>query len=150
MKLKFLLFIALCFSTYSISFGQKSESEITDKFFALFEKDPIGAIDYAFSTNKWMRNNQDATTNLKNQFKNTLALIGDYQGYELITEKTIGDSYKLKSYMVKYDRQPLRLTFMLYKPKDIWQVQNFKYDDGLKDELEEAAKIYFLREDWKF
>ena len=119
--------------------AQSSPREITNEFFKRYAIDPMTAFDYAFSTNKWMERNQDAVDNLKNQFSNLLPLIGNYRGYELITEKQIGENLKLASFMTRYDRQPIRWTFVLYKPHDTWQVQNLKFDDRLTSEIEEAA-----------
>lgn len=121
-------------------YAQVSDKKITEEFFKLYAIDPMKALDYAFSTNKWMERNPDAVESLKNQFYNVLPLIGNYNGYELITERNIGNNLKLASFMTKYDRQPIRWTFILYKPKDKWQVQNLKYDDKLGDELEESVK----------
>jgi len=67
-----------------------------------------------------------------------LPLVGNYQGYELINEKKTGENLKLLSYMVRFDRQPFRFTFIFYKPDTIWQVQNLKFDDKLDDELEKS------------
>jgi len=90
--------------------------------------------------------NKDGIDNIKTQLTSFLGLVGEYYGYELITEKSVGKSFKLVSYMVKYDRQPMRFTFVFYKPKDKWQVQNFQYDDNLDVELEESGKVYRLKE----
>ena len=49
--------------------------------------------------------------------------------------------------MVKYDRQPMRFTFKLYKPNDKWILFSFKIDVDLDDELEQAAKLYYLNLD---
>ncbi|MBT8235487.1 MAG: hypothetical protein KJO04_04795 [Bacteroidia bacterium] len=133
------LFLFLCF-THGLQ-AQSENERITEEFFRQYALDPIKAFDYAFSTNKWMDRNQDAVENLKNQYKNLLPLIGSYYGYDLITEKNLGDHLKVNSFILRYDRQPIRLTFILYKPKDRWQVQNLKYDDTLPEELEEASKI---------
>jgi hypothetical protein len=47
---------------------------------------------------------------------------------------------------VKYDRQPIRFNFLFYSPNGQWQLQNFSFDDGIDEELKEAAKIYKLKE----
>ena len=120
--------------------AQATEREITEEFFRLYAIDPLKALDYAFSTNKWMERNKDAVESLKNQYYNLLPLIGNYNGYELISEKSMGENLKLASFMAKYDRQPIRWTFILYKPKDTWQVQNLKFDDKLGSDLEESSK----------
>ena len=92
--------------------------------------------------------NKDGIENVKTQLTSFLGLVGDYYGYEKSTDKSVGESYKLISYMIKYDRQPVRFTFVFYKPKDKWQVQNFQYDDNLDEELEESGKVYRLKENW--
>jgi hypothetical protein len=66
--------------------------------------------------------------------------------YEKLTERTAGQSLIVITYLVKYDREPIRFTFTLYKADDYWQVNNFSYDENLGDELEEAAKLYRLKE----
>jgi len=139
-KKLFLLPFLLITLIASNLYAQPSEKDITNEFFKLYSIDPMKAFDYAFATNIWMERNQDAVDNLKNQYSNLLALIGQYHGYELITEKSIGERLKLFSFMVKYERQPIRLTFIFYKPHKTWQVQNLKYDDKLDEELEEASK----------
>ena len=150
MNLKIIISLLLLVTSLNFIFAQKEYHEIIDKFLEEYKKDPIEGINYVFSTNKWMSRNQDGIDNLKNQLENSLELIGEFNKFEKITEKSVGQSLKLISYLAKYDRQPLRFTLILYKPKDIWQVQNFKYDDNLGSELEESAKIYFLNDNWKY
>ena len=120
--------------------AQTSEKEIPIEFFRIFKTEPMKAMDYAFSTNSWMERNIDGVESVKAKFKDILPLIGDYYGYEMITEKKIGNNLKLISYILKYDRQPIRFTFVLYKPQDKWQVQNLNWDVDLDDEIEESAK----------
>jgi len=122
--------------------AQNSTRDITDKFFNLYNEDPGKAIEYGFSTNKWvMEKNMAAVENVRLKLLNLITLIGEYRGYELITEEIIGESLKLQSYMMKYDRQPIRFTFIFYRPSDSWVVQNFQYDANLTDELEELGRI---------
>ena len=129
--------------------AQDSIEEITHEFFRLYPTSPTKAVDYAFKTNSWiLERNKDGIENVKNQLVNAIELVGTFYGHEKITEKSIGHSYKLVSYMVKYDRQPIRFTFVFYKPQEKWQVQNFQFDDNLDDELEEAGKMYRLPENW--
>lgn len=149
-KINLITLTIVVFLSTSILKAQATTEEITSEFFKTYEKSPMEAVGYVFGTNKWMVDrNKDGIANVKSQLTNFLGLVGDYYGYEKITEKSIGESYKLVSYMIKYDRQPLRFTFVFYKPKDKWQVQNFKFDDSLDEELEESAKIYRLKENWE-
>lgn len=149
-KIKFLTILILAILTTNILKAQSTTEEITMEFFKTYEKLPQKAVDYVFGTNKWMIDrNKDGIENVKSQLTNFLGLVGDYYGYEKITEKSVGQSFKLVSYMIKYDRQPIRFTFVFYKPKDKWQVQNFKFDDSLDDELEESGKVHRLKENWE-
>lgn len=149
-KIKLLTLLIVTVLSTNILKAQTTTEEITTEFFKTYEKSPQKAVDYVFGTNKWMMDrNKDGIENVKTQLTSFLGLVGDYYGYEKITEKSVGESYKLVSYMIKYDRQPVRFTFVFYKPKDRWQVQNFQYDDNLDDELEESGKVYRLKENWE-
>ncbi|WP_299989488.1 hypothetical protein [uncultured Pontibacter sp.] len=149
MKFKLLALSLLVILSANTLKAQITTEEIAEGFFKAYAKSPHKAIDYAFETNKWMMDrNKDGIDKIKTQLSSFLGLVGDYYGYEKITEKSVGESYKLVSYMLRYDRQPVRFTFVFYKPKDKWQVQNFQYDDSLDDELEESGKVYRLKENW--
>ena len=134
------------------SFGQSGAERIVDKFFKTFEEEGIGkGIDYIFGTNPWMNKKPDAILRMRSQAENYLAndVVGTYYGRELIGRKSIGDSYVMYSYMVKYDRQPFRFTFLLYNPqhpKNTWQLQNFSFDDNLDEELDAALEIQNLKQ----
>lgn len=131
------------------SFGQTPD-ELVNKFFNEYEtKGANIALDNLYSTSEWMNRNQDAIQNLKSQLANMQSLIGKYYGYEPITKKTVGKSFVLSSYLIKYDRQPLRFTFEFYKPNDKWTIFSFSYDEDLDDEVEEAAKAYRLPENYE-
>ena len=143
-KLSVLVFI-LSLSSNTTT-GQTSTKEITDKFFSLYATDPVKALDYGFSTNKWMERKQDDLDNVRTKMKNLVAVLGEYYGFEQLSEKTTGEHLKMVTFIVRYDREPLRFTFLFYKPKDIWRLNNFSYDEDLDKDLDEASKAYRLRE----
>lgn len=121
---------------------------IIDTFFSIYESQNTNkALDYIFSTNSWLNNNQqDKIVILKTNLINTIKVIGKYYGKESITQKSIGSNFILCSFLIKYERQPIRFTFIFYKPSNNWTLLNFKFDDNISKELEEAAVIYRLYE----
>ena len=130
-------------------FGQLETTEkITETFFKTYKQNPTKAYGDLFADNKWMKDKQSDIETVKIKLNDFLSGIGEYYGYEPITEKNAGESYILKSFLVKYERQPLRFTFLLYRPRDKWQIQNFTYDTEIEDELAEAAKTYRLKNNW--
>lgn len=117
-KTKLIAFSLLVFLSANVLNAQTTTKEITDKFFKSYEESPQQAVDYIFGTNKWMTDETKlGIENVKTQLTNFIGLVGDYYGYEKITEKSVGESYKLISYLIKYDRQPIRFTFIFYRPK---------------------------------
>ncbi len=141
----YLVLVAVLFSHFAI--GQSNE-KITETFFKIFKQSPTRAYENLFINNKWMNDKKSNIETVKIQLADFLSGLGDYYGYETITEKNAGESYVLKSFLIKYERQPLRFTFLLYKPKENWQIQNFTYDTNIEEELEEAAKAYRLKSNW--
>lgn len=127
--------------------AQDAPQKFTDQFFNLYKtKGANEAIDYIFPTNKWMNDSKDQIENVKFKLNSTLKLLGEYEGYDLITKKTVGEHLLLYTFLVRYDRQPLRFTMIFYNPSKEWRLYNFSYDDSLDEELQEAGKAYRLSE----
>lgn len=126
--------------------AQDSPEKLIEEFFENYEKKGSdAAIDEIYKSNPWTSRIQDGIDNIKVQFSRfDTELVGEYYGYELLTTKNLGDSYSLHAYFIKFDRQFLRLTFQFYKPGDEWRLYSFKFDDNYDDEIEEAAKLYYL------
>lgn len=149
MKRLFLLLI-ICYFSIGV-FSQEPLKYVEDFFITYDEKGAISALDKIFQTNSWMmERSKDKIENVKNQLGNLVSIIGDYHGYEFICIRSIGKSIVQYSYLVKYDRQPLRFSFTFYKAKDVWQLYNFEYDDRLIEELDESSKVYRLKENFDF
>jgi len=71
------------------AFSQKSPDILIDQFATnLAEVSADTAVTQLFSTNQWMFRNLNATDQVSRQLSNTLPLIGNFIGKELITKKT--------------------------------------------------------------
>ncbi|NOT76435.1 MAG: hypothetical protein HOP08_16020 [Cyclobacteriaceae bacterium] len=93
-----------------------------------------------------MNNSKDQIENVKFKINSTVVkAMGDYFGYEQITKKTVGDKLTYYTFLLKYDRQPIRFNFLFYSPSGNgqWRLQNFSFDDKIPDELEEASKLVY-------
>jgi hypothetical protein len=140
MKLKKIIISVLFFALPFMVVAQQTTKEITDKIFKIYKESPEKAIAYGFSTNKWFENNKKAIDDLETKLMNLIGIVGNYNGYEKILEKKIGNNYKLETYMMKYDRQPIKFTFIFYKPSNEWHIQNFYFDTDFDDDVEKMAK----------
>ena len=130
----------LFLSIQSKLIAQTTSNVITDAFFVIYAKQPSNAVDYAFGTNKWMLKKTDVITNVKTQLKTLTDLLGGYDGFELIQESTISASLKEIKFLVRYEREPIQFTFLLYKPKDKWMVENFSFNENLDKEIDGGTK----------
>ncbi len=134
------LFILFTFGTTTTSIAQVTTKAITDAFFALYAKDPGKAVEYAFSTNKYMLKKPEVVSNVKTQLKSLSGVLGTYYGNELISDNSIAPSFREIKFLIKYDREPIQFTFLLYKPFNTWMVLNFAYNENLDKEIAGAEK----------
>ena len=142
------LLIVLLISTSGSLFAQAKPQDLIDAFFATYEKDAGKAVKELYATNKWtdrVKDDIDKVVGTINGF--TESYMAKYYGYELITKKKFAESFELYSYLIKYDRQPIRFIFKFYKPNDKWVLYSYAFDDSLDDEIQEAAKLYYLELD---
>lgn len=143
MKLNVFLFsLILCiFSCINLS-AQNTPQDITGNFFDLYRTDGSDkALDYIFSTNKNSPDIADDINNVKVKLKRLISGTGEYWGHDLVSRKSAGDNYVMFIFLVRHDRSPITFKMLFYKPRDKWQLNNFKFDNKMDDELEEASKI---------
>nr|WP_294776280.1 hypothetical protein [uncultured Flavobacterium sp.] len=132
------------------TFGQSNPDELINNFFKEYSKTPSKAVEDIYATNPWTVRLRDGIETMKNEVsKYTIDYVGKYYGYELIIKKQFSESFILYSYMVKYDRQPMRFIFEFYKPNDKWTLFSLKIDSDLDTEIEESAKLYNVNLDKK-
>jgi hypothetical protein len=128
------------------AFSQSTPEAHIRTFFEQYKSNKKQAITTLYGTNEWVSRSADAVINIINEAeKLTPDFVGEYHGYEFITQKQLSNCLVLYSYLLRYDRQPVRFTFIFYKPGDKWRIFSFAMDINLDDELEEAAKLYYLQ-----
>jgi ABC-type transporter MlaC component len=149
--MKRLTLIALLFCSLN-AFAQNDPQKMIDEFFKLYkEKSSDAALDYLFGTNKWISESKEQIENVKFKINSTVVKsMGDYFGFDLITKKTAGSKLTYYTYLLRNDRQPIRFNFLFYNPNGQWRLQNFSFDDSIKDDLVESSKAYRLKENLEY
>jgi hypothetical protein len=128
------------------SCSDPQSNSLIESFFEQYEtKGSNEAIDFLFSSNKWIEPSASEILDLKQSLSSTIKLLGNYNGYEKISVINVGKDLMHYTYLVKYEQQPLRFTFTLYRPTSKWQIQNFTFDYHLLNELNEASKLNNLK-----
>ncbi len=119
-----------------LGMSQKTPEDVLEPFFNTFDKSPDQAIEYIFSTNPYIKQNQKGIDNIKERLNTSRKLLGEYYGEELTKIQSVGDSFVKYSYMLKYDRQPVKLDIVLYRPNDKWLLYTMQFDDKLSKDFE--------------
>ena len=136
-------FLSILVMFVSISFSQENnDSTLVEKFFNLYEEEGIiQSLEYIYSDNYWISREVGVSDTISNQLEKVVNQLGDYFGFELIKKAKLGSCYVVYSYLLKYDRQPLRFVFILYKPNKEWRFQSFKYDGNLGEEMYNTTNV---------
>ncbi len=137
MKTKVLVILSLLILSKS-TFAYQGE---IDNFFKLYESGKsLEAVDSIYSTNKWISQKSDDVHNVKTQLQNLQSLVGKYQGKVLLGEEDIADRLTHVTYLALFERQPVRLEFVFYRPQEEWIIYSFSFDDDIDDELESVSR----------
>ncbi len=120
-------------------YAQESPEDILDPFFNAFKEDPDNAIDFIFGTNPYIEQNQQGIERLKERFNTSRKLLGNYYGEEIVKIQSAGDSFVRYIYMLKYDRQPVKLEIILYRPNKEWVLYTMQFKDNIYDDFEDIS-----------
>ena len=139
-----LTLLILCLSV--TAFANDEFSKEIEKFFSLYEKGEISkAVDNIYSTNRWIDSSSDAVMNLKGQIASMSQMVGEYLGKERVGVHSYGERLLMVTYLALYERQPIRMEFMFYRPKDNWIIYSFSFDDNTDEELKLSAREEIVR-----
>jgi hypothetical protein len=137
MKLSTLLLTTLL--SFS-SLASDYQSEIDD-FFKLYQTGKVNeAVDSIYKTNKYVSSIPDQIKNVKTQLTALAGLVGEIHNIGKIDTYSVGDDFVHVTYLVTYDRQPVRYEFQFFKVKQGWRVYSFSFDDSLTDEITALAR----------
>ncbi|GHT42528.1 hypothetical protein FACS189437_10470 [Bacteroidia bacterium] len=142
-------FIFLVLIVFFISCENKSKNEypkyLVDNFFEIYEtKGANDALDNIFQTNEYMiKQSKSDIETLKESLYSHLNTVGNYHGYEIISEYSLGKSISHYCCVVKYDKQPIRFNFTFYKAKNSWVLYGLNFDNNIMGELDDMAKFHY-------
>jgi hypothetical protein len=123
-------------------FAQNTPEQLVDNFFQKYvSESPDAAIDFIFTSNRYMDKAVGNVQEIKDRLNKAVGMLDKYYNYEIFSKKILGESFTLIDCMVKYDRQPIQITFTLYKPDKEWYFQNIKFDYNLEDDVKTAPNV---------
>jgi len=109
---------------------------ISDRFFEIVaEGKPTEAVDYVFGTNPWLGKVPDQMANVRSQFGSLESLVGDYVDREALIDSQVTSRYAYMYVLANYERQPIKIEFHFYRPKNEWVLLNFYFHSDVTEEL---------------
>jgi hypothetical protein len=96
--------------------------------------DGQGCVKDLYQSGKWLSKDTVAIERVDSELRklsSSVNLIGQLEGYELIRSRRMGETFWGLVYVLKYERQPIRLTFVYYNSKSSWSLFNFEIDEDI-------------------
>lgn len=121
---------------------QDDGQELITKFFDLYKtRGYDAAVRYCWSTNKWIPSSPDDMNKIILSLGKQVDQMGDYLGQEELKSKKVGSRFRIVSYLVYYQRDPVRFTFELYRNNQNWEITDFVFDTRFEQEIEESIML---------
>ncbi len=124
MKKIYLLFVlAIVYQQHG--FSQETPESISGNFFSYFEGENTSqAVDYIISVGPNLKADSSLYARLTRNLQTAHNNNGVYCGYELVEKEQVSASYCNCTYFIKYLKNPVKIRFVFYKPRDTWQVNS--------------------------
>ena len=140
------LLTALLTLTTLLAVAQDTPEQIIEKFFQDYDKEEPGpALDNLYSKMPYKEKIQVRLDTMRAQFIKLQDVVGEYHGHSMIANKDLANCLSVYSYLVKFEMQPVRFTFEFYKPKAVWRLNSFTYDDNVIDELGGLIRLHNIK-----
>jgi hypothetical protein len=117
-----------------------------DKFFDLLKNDKVvESVSSIYKTNKYVSAIPDQIANVKNQLSSLSGMVGKINLIKKLDVYNVNDTFVHVTYIVTYDRQPVRFEFQFFKVSDGWRIYSFSFDDKIDNEVEMLARKQALQ-----
>jgi len=118
--------IAILLSVASIlSINAQESQKIVEQFFKNYqEKGCESAVQIAAATNIWLQKDSEKVNNWGKRLSQMSNGKGDYCGFEVVETNRTGFSLIEYVCLVKHEKAPFKISIIVYKPKDKWQLNN--------------------------
>lgn len=97
-----------------------------------------------YASNEWIKMNTDQVAKLKSGLQDLPASLGDFLGYERVTEEQLGKRFVHLDYAVYFERRPIRIFFEFYRSKAGWVTQAVGLADDIPDWSKQRARTRYL------
>jgi hypothetical protein len=136
-KQSFLILLMLVFSCSREKEAQLDDiKKIIDPFFETYRiNGPKNAISKLLGSNKYIP--QDVTDTVAVRLERLAKGFGKFQGVDKVSTLHYGKSIVEVTYLVNYERQPMRFKFQFYQPGTGWRIQDFRYHSDFMNDLKE-------------
>lgn len=139
--MRVMVFAILFLVSSSPAFAGSYQDEI-NSFFTLYEAGKKSeAVDRLYRTNPWAAQATDSIIQIKAQLGSVEKVVGKYLGKEMTGENNIKDRFVQVTYVALYERQPVRMEFQLYRPKDEWIIYSFSFDTDFDEDVNTASRV---------
>jgi hypothetical protein len=125
--------------------AQNIEGAKNQFFVELKEGHPDIALDKLYESTPWLSEVEDDIKYLKIHFTNLWNILGKYHGYELLAKEEVANCYIVYEYLLKFDRQPIRIKLKFYKPDTVWHFYSFAFDDQFVKDIDKVIKLKYLK-----
>ncbi len=134
-KISGIIFLAgIMFISLDRICAQQIPDEINNMFFKILEdKSPEKAFNYLYDDNRALEHNKDIINANKTGFINLTKQFGDYFGFEQLNKEETGKSIAKYTFLLKYEKSPVKVAFTYYKPNDKWKVLEVFYSVQVED-----------------
>lgn len=127
--------------------NEKLPEDLVNTFFELYRsRGPVTAVDYIFANNPYIFEKQESVQSLKTKISNLEKMLGKENGSFMVQNQDFEGTIRVITYIVKFDRQPLRFSFVFYKPADRWLTYQFNFDDAMNDSILNETKTLKFRD----
>ena len=132
-----IIFAALLLLSSGVSANNYQEE--VDKFFELY------AVDSIYASNKYVSSIPDQVKQIKTQLSSLDDLVGEINFINKVSDYKVGELFVHVTYLVTYDRQPIRFEFQFFKVKEGWRIYSMSFDDNIDEDIKELARKAALK-----